>query len=327
MRCLLPLFFLLSGLGAVSLVPYKRQYIDLLSENDAYIDPYIDRYYTAGTRIGWASKEYDFSHSKMAWLDYLSLQIQKPKVSRFTLYLTQTMFTPTLAHRTLTTPVRGDHLYGGWLRAQLGILQRSEHTLETLAISMGTTGPGALAGKTQDLIHTWGHDPKFLGWGSQIKNEFIFEIHYSWLQKVPLLKSRFFDVDMLAGAGMDLGNAITDFKLGSMLRLGYNLSVDFGPNKINTGFSGGMPVSDKFSLYIFAGATGKFQPIDVFVQGNSPTTRGITALPYFLYNAEIGIAIAYKGTRLSFSAIDLSKTFKDQPRNHNIGSIELDIAF
>ncbi|WP_120951175.1 lipid A-modifier LpxR family protein [Helicobacter sp. L8] len=327
MRCLPPLLLLLSALGASSLSPHKKQYIDLLTENDGYINPYIDRYYTAGTRIGWASREYDFSHSKMAWLDYLSLQIKKPKMSRFTLYLTQSMFTPTLEHRALTIPVRGDHLYGGYLRAQLGLWQRSAHTLESIAISMGTTGPGALAGKTQDLIHTWGHDPKFLGWASQIANEFIFEFHYTWLQKLPLLTTRFFSMDMLAGVGMNLGNAITDFKLGSMLRLGYNLGVDFGPNKINTGFSGGMPISDAFSLYIFFGATGKFQPLDVFVQGNSPTTRGITTLPYFLYNAEMGIAIVYKGFRLSFSAIDLSKTFRAQPRNHNIGSIELDIAF
>lgn len=320
---------LLCSLQAADLIPYHKQYIELVTENDGYINPYIDRYYTAGTRVGWVSKEYDFNqkHSLMSWSRYLSLQGRKTRMTRFNIYLTQDMYTPTLAHRLLTNVVKGDHLYGGWLRLNFGIFQRSAHALESFSISLGMVGPAALAGRTQDLIHTWAHDPKFFGWKNQIKNEFIFEVNYTWIQKLDFYQSRYFSIDMLPGAGLQLGNALTNFKIGSLLRVGYNLQADFGPNQIHGGFAGGEPYSSRFACYLFAGAAGEFRPLDVFVQGNDAQTRGMTELPYFLYNAQVGIALLYKGWRFSFSAIDLSKTFRDQPRNHNIGSIELDIAF
>ncbi|WP_199766546.1 lipid A deacylase LpxR family protein [Helicobacter bizzozeronii] len=324
----LPFCVLLCSVKATSLTPYHKQYIELVTENDGYINPYIDRYYTAGTRIGWVSKEYNFQKkSPMSWARFVSLQGKKERMTRFNIYLTQDMYTPTLAHRLLTEIVKGDHLYGGWLRLNFGIFQRSAHALEHFSISVGMVGPASLAEQTQNLIHTWAHDPKFLGWHNQIKNEFIFQINYTWIQKLDFYKSRFFSIDMLPGAGLQLGNALTNFKIGAMLRMGYNLEADFGPNSIHSAFAGGMPYSSRFSFYLFAGATGLFQPLDVFVQGNDPQTRHQTQLPYFLYNAQVGVAIAYKGWRFSFSAIDWSKTFREQPRNHNIGSIELDIAF
>ncbi len=325
-----PLFcMLLCSLRAMDLTPYHKQYIQLVTEDDGYINPYIDRYYTAGTRIGWVSKEYSYFKRKsaMSWARFVSLQGKKNRMTRFNIYLTQDMYTPTLAHRLLTNIIKGDHLYGGWLRLNFGIFQRSAHALEHTSFSIGMVGPASLAGPTQNLIHTWGHDPKFLGWNTQIKNEFIFEFNYTWIQKLDFYKSRYFSIDMLPAASFSLGNALTNFNLGATLRMGYNLEADFGPNEIHSGFPGGEPYSNRLAFYVFVGAMGQFQPLDVFVQGNDAQTRGITQLPYFLYNAQVGVALLYKGMRFCFSAIDLSKTFRDQSRNHNIGSIELDIAF
>ncbi|CCF80614.1 putative outer membrane protein [Helicobacter bizzozeronii CCUG 35545] len=63
---------------ATTLTPYHKQYIELVTENDGYINPYIDRYYTAGTRIGWVSKEYNFQKkSPMSWARFVSLQGKK----------------------------------------------------------------------------------------------------------------------------------------------------------------------------------------------------------------------------------------------------------
>ncbi|WP_199766471.1 lipid A deacylase LpxR family protein [Helicobacter heilmannii] len=327
MKSRLPLFCVLFC-SLKALTPYHKQYIQLVTEDDGYINPYIDRYYTAGTRIGWVSKEYDFQKkSPMSWARFVSLQGKKERETRFNIYLTQDMYTPTLANRKLPMPLKGEHLYGGWLRLNFGIFQRSAHSLEHTSVSFGMVGPASLAAQTQNLIHTWGHDPKFLGWNSQIKNEFIFELNYTWIQKLDFYKSRFFSIDMLPAASFSLGNALTNFNLGTTLRVGYNLDADFGPNQIHSNFAGGEPYSNRFSFYLFAGAMGSFQPLDIFVQGNDPQTHNITQLPYFLYNAQVGVAILYKGWRFAFSAIDLSKTFRDQHQNHNIGSIELDLAF
>lgn len=110
------------------------------------------------------------------------------------------------------------------------------------------------------------------------------------------------------------------------MRVGYNLDADFGPNQIHSNFAGGEPYSNRFSFYLFAGAMGSFQPLDIFVQGNDPQTMASPNCPIFSTMLG-GVAILYKGWRFAFSAIDLSKTFRDQRQNHNIGSIELDLAF
>ncbi|WP_197271983.1 lipid A deacylase LpxR family protein [Helicobacter heilmannii] len=313
------------------LVPYKKQYINLLSENDAYVYP-ADRYYSAGNRLSYTSKEYNFwgaayAHSWMAWSRYLTLMIHSPKMTRFSVSMTQTMYTPHLDSHTSKAIVMGDHLYAGWLRANFALFQRAPHALEKIFISLGTVGPDSMAGQTQNWLHgLWG-DKTFQGWHNQLRNEFIFQFNYQWLYQVYILKTRFFSMDILPGVDLALGNAITHVRLGSLLRFGYNLSADFGPNKIGTLFSGGQPFSNHFSFYFFIGASGSYQPVDIFIQGNSPQTRGITHLPDALYAVEGGFALLYRGFRLSFIATNLSKGFEEQPLSHNIGTAELDIAF
>ncbi|WP_121022226.1 lipid A deacylase LpxR family protein [Helicobacter vulpis] len=314
-----------------TLIPFKKQYITLLSENDAYLHP-IDRYYTAGNRAGYVSKEYNFwgaayAKSWLAWSRYMSLLYRSPKMTRFALLVSQSIYTPLLEHHRQQGVVPGDHLYAGYLRADLGVFQRSAHSLESLFISLGTVGPHAFAQDIQDWVHNKLGDRRFLGWQYQIRNEFIFEISYQWLRKIPLLKTRLLGIDLIPGVNISLGNAITQARLGSMLRVGYNLDADFGPNKINSNLSGGFPYSDKLSLYIFAGVSGSYQPVDIFVQGNSPETRDITHLPVAFYTLEGGVALLYKGFRIAIIATNLSKTFREQPQSHNIGTAEISFAF
>ncbi|OOP85995.1 hypothetical protein B0X24_02410, partial [Helicobacter pylori] len=71
---------------------------------------------------------------------------------------------------------------------------------------------------------------------------------------------------------------------------------------------GGMPYSDKFSIYFFVGAFGRFQPLNIFIQGNSPETRGIANLEYFVYASEIGAAMMWRSLRVAFTITDISKT-------------------
>ncbi|WP_120943847.1 MULTISPECIES: lipid A deacylase LpxR family protein [Helicobacter] len=333
------LLLLLCGVGEArsllqtptTLVPYKKQSITLLSENDAYLHP-IDRYYTAGNRVGYVSKEYNFwgaayAKSWLAWSRYASLLYKSPKMTRFALLVSQSIYTPLLEHYRQQAIVPGDHLYAGWLKADLGVFQRSAHSLESLFISFGTVGPHAFAQEIQDWVHNKLGDKRFLGWQHQIRNEFTFEIAYQWLRKIPLLQTRFLSIDLIPGIDITLGNAITHARLGSLLRVGYNLDVDFGPNKINSNLSGGFPYSNKLSFYIFAGVSGSYQPIDIFIQGNSPQTQGITHLPVALYALEGGVALLYKGFRIAIIATNLSKTFREQPESHNIGTAEVSFAF
>lgn len=94
------------------LTPSKRYSINLMTENDGYINPYIDEYYTAGNQIGFSTKEFDFSKNKaMKWTSYLGFFNKSPRVTRFGISLAQDIY-PSLKNRKLVH-LHDNHPYGG----------------------------------------------------------------------------------------------------------------------------------------------------------------------------------------------------------------------
>ncbi|PAF44199.1 lipid A deacylase LpxR family protein [Helicobacter sp. 11S02596-1] len=312
------------------LIPYKRQFVNLLSENDAYADQYVDRYYTAGTSLGYTSAEYNFDcedkDSPMAWSRYLSLLggLNHSKMTRFSVSLTQDIYTP---YSRVALPDPSDHPYAAYLRLNLGVHHRSGSVLESMVVSIGMVGPSALGYETQKLIHYLTNNPTFYGWGNQLKNEFIFNLNYQLIKKIYLWDSRWISSDILPGLDVSLGNADTHFQIGSRWRVGYNLDSDFGVDKVNSSFSGGEAYNDRFSFYVFGGISGRYQARNIFIQGNSFGSQTGLDMKYFVYDGEIGLAFLYRGMRFAYTYTHRSKTFQTQPKPHNFGSIELNIAF
>lgn len=310
------------------LTPYKKQFVNLLSENDAYANQYIDQYYTAGTSLGYTSEEYNFEcedrDSLMAWSRYLSVGWNKIKMTRFNISVIQDIYTP---HSRVLIPNSPDHPYSGYLRLNFGVYHRSESVLESVFLSLGMVGPSALAYETQKLIHYLTNNPVFYGWSHQLRNEFIVNLNYQLIKKIYLWDSRFITSDILPGLDVALGNADTHVQIGTRLRIGYNLDSDFGVNKVNSSFSGGEAYNDRFSFYIFGGISGRYQARNIFIQGNSFGTPTGLDMKYFVYNGEIGAAVLYRGMRLAYTYTHRSKTFRNQAEPHNFGSFELNIAF
>ncbi|PAF52686.1 lipid A deacylase LpxR family protein [Helicobacter sp. 13S00477-4] len=311
-----------------ALFAYKRQSINLLSENDAYANQFVDRYYTAGTSIGYTSKEYDFGcedkDSIMAWSQYISLGITKAKMTRFNIAITQSIYTP---YSREINPPSGDLPYAGYLYLNLGVSHRSESMLENIFFSMGMVGPSTFAHETQKFVHYLTNNPIFYGWHNQLKNEFILNLNYQLIKKFYLWDSRYISSDFLPGLDIALGNADTHLQIGGRLRIGYNLDSDFGINKVNTSFNGAQAYNDRFSFYLFGGLSGRYQARNIFIQGNTFGHSTGLDMIYFTYDAEFGAAILYRGIRFAYTYTHASKKFKTQPLPHNFGSIELNIAF
>ncbi|PAF48476.1 hypothetical protein BKH46_00770 [Helicobacter sp. 12S02634-8] len=328
-------FLVLLGVGLADdgvcdsgLIAYQKQFVNLLTENDAYANQYIDRYYTAGTSLGYSSREYDFScedkDSMMAWSRYVSLGYAQMKMTHFSFSLSQDIYTP---YSRALTPSASDHPYSGYMRLNFGIIHRSLSVLESTFLSIGMVGPSALAYETQKLIHYLTSNPIFYGWKHQLKNELIVNLNYQLVKKFYLWDLRYLSSDILPALDVALGNADTHFQIGTRLRIGYNLDSDFGVNKVNTGFNGAQAYNDRFSAYIFGGIFGRYQARDIFIQGNSFGAPTGLDMEYFVYNGEIGAAILYQGMRFAYTYTHTSKTFKSQPQAHDFGTIELSIAF
>ena len=302
------------------LVPYQKSFFSILSDNDAYVNQYIDRYYTAGTVLSYTSKEYDFS---ALWLNYLSYRCDDEKLSRYEIAIQQDIYTPSL--RIGEVGIQ-DHPYAGFLSLDMTLSNRRANSLENLKLQLGVVGPASLAQYTQKFIHLITHNPIFQGWNTQIKNEFIINLHYEYTYKYDLFDTPYFGMDILPALKVALGNANTFLGAGGRIRMGYNLHSDFGVDKINTGFMGSKPFNNNFSLYIFGGLLGSYVIRDIFIEGGRYDTARINLMP-FLYDVELGVALLYKGFRFSYVFTYQSKQFKEQPSGHNIGSIMLNFAF
>lgn len=303
------------------LTPYEKKFFNLFSENDVYAHLFVDRYYTAGTLLSFTSKEYDFSDK---WLRYLSYKYDDEKLSRYDVALRQDLYTPISRSPIVDF---SDHPYAGFLSLDFMLSNRRANSIENIKVQVGVVGPASLAQQTQDIIHKLTHNPFFYGWDTQIKNEFILNFHYEYIFKYDLLNTSYFDIDILPAFKVALGNANTFAGGGGRIRFGYNLHSDFGVDKINTSYMGSKPFNDKFSCYVFGGVLGTYVARDIFIQGNSFGTPRELVLEHFLYDAELGFAILYKGFRFSYVFTHQSKQFSAQQGSHDIGSILFNFAF
>lgn len=320
------------------IVPYHKQYIGILSENDAYYNSYVDRYYTAGNRIVYTSKEYDyycedltykenqsFKRSKLWWLGKISL-LRSPHVTKWDIGIAQEMYTPKNKYAPLTK--EEDYPYAGYLYLSFGITSRNAYTEESLKLHLGVVGPAALAQYTQDFIHTaFGLGGKLPGWDSQIHNEPIFNLHYQLTKKFYIFNTKYLSADVLPAASAALGNANTYVALSGRIRIGYNLDTDFGVSKINHAIDSSPPHSDKFSIYGFVGAGGRFVIKNIFISGNTFQKGTNLDITRFVYDLEGGVAMSIKGIRLSYTFSHRSKEFSTQASYMNFSSISLQIAF
>lgn len=325
------------GQTDVALVPYRKQFMSIISENDAYYNTYTDRYYTAGTYIGYTSKEQDYycqniiyqndktyKRSPLWWLSKVSV-LQGRHLTRWDISVAQEMYTP--KNKFAKETGENDYPYAGYLYLALGFSHRNESTSESFKLHVGVVGPAALAQYTQDFIHTaFGLGSK-LPWESQLSNEPIFNLNYQLTKKYYIFNTRYFSSDILPSISAALGNAHIYVAAGARLRVGYNLDADFGVSKINHAINSPPPHSDKLSIYAFGGAGGQFVIHNIFINGNTLQKGTNLEITRFLYEIEAGVAIAYKGFRASYTFSHRSKEFKDQANFMNFSSIALHIAF
>ena len=309
------------------LKPYKKQFITLLSENDNYSFMKTDRYYTNGLRIGYVSKEYDLFNEKnaMSWARYVSIaSYNKPHITRFHINLNQEMYTPS-KHSSI--PPKNDHLYGGFLYFNIGVYNRTQSSLEHIGVKLGFVGPWSFAKEAQTALHELGDMLTFKGWDTQLANEFIFNPYYSYTYRGTVFQTKYISMDFLGTLEFAVGNADVHFGGYTQLRLGHNLHVDFGIPRINSMYDGSPANSNDFSMYVFVGGGSRVVLWNIFIQGNSASTRKGYDLNLLRSEVTCGLVISHNGYRIGYSYTYNTRDYTQQPHTHAIGSITLEFAF
>lgn len=306
-----------------SLPLYKKHYLGLISQNDAYFDSVIDRYYTAGQGALYSSPEGDYG--LLADIGFI-----KGNTS-FSIAINQSIYTP--VDKFAIHPAIGDHPYAGYLNLGFALHHRTQDTLETLGVRLGVSGKYSFAQEAQNGIHALMDLRLSNGWNTQVGDEVILNLSYELAYRYPLFYSEYFDLDAIPSLELAFGNANVFAKLGGMFRVGYNLKTTFLPQGIageNWGFQSGRVYGDGLGVYGFIGMYGSYVGHNLFIQGNvfgrSPYPIS-TQLEHFVGSVVGGFSIVSGIMSFTYQVIYTSKEFKAQDGAHGIGSFAFSCSF
>ncbi|MGB2266522.1 MAG: lipid A deacylase LpxR family protein, partial [Akkermansiaceae bacterium] len=231
-------------------------------------------------------------------------------------------------------PAPGERPYVGWLGLGFSIHARDTQTLNSVEISIGTVGPHAFAEESQDAIHDIRNLDKFNGWDSQMPNEPTLNIVLNQKRRWNLLEDAQLpwdlEIDGFHEAGVSLGNFLTDIHVGGLVRIGWNLPVEFSDTRLTPTahtqrlFSNGDSNEDRWSYYAIFGARGSAILHDITLDG--PVFRdyetGINKEP-LVGEAYLGFGVRRGNWEFSYVHTYRSKQFQSQDDPQGFGSMAI----
>lgn len=168
-------------------------------------------------------------------------------------------------------------LYGGafWQRDTGKAGFDNVAMLDHVEINMGMVGPSSqMAG-----LQRWWHndvvdarEPR--GWGSQLHDEFAFDLVYQHFWRLPLFEAGVIQGQVIPRAGFTLGTLHRQVNADATLRIGCHLPDDFGPGRIDqpaaaTGLAERAALPSCLSAYGFLRAGGRAVEHNLFIEGNT----------------------------------------------------------
>jgi len=246
--------------------------------------------------------------------------------------LSQLMFTP----ETFETPSSPavERPYAGWLGVSFSLHARNKYNLNSVEISIGTVGPHAYAQESQDFIHQIINEEKFRGWDSQIPNEVTLNITFNQKRRWGFLEDADLPLDLeidgFHETGISAGNYLTDIHLGGLIRLGWNLPVEFSDSRLTPTahtqrlFSNGDSNDDRWSLYAIFGARSSVIYHDITLDG--PVFRSYdTGIRKELLVGEVyaGFGLRRGNWELGYVHAYRSKEFETQNSPQAFGSVAI----
>lgn len=304
------LFLCIALLMQLSFAKAEAYQVTLILENDALSFNDKDRYYTDG----------------------LKLSMTLPNL--FEISIGQQIFTPNDKKSFLEN--ENDRPYAGYLYASLSKHFLNESTantrLRTAELTLGVTGPSALAEEAQNSIHSILGANKANGWDYQVKDEFMAMLTFAQTTSMNAngirAKQGGWNWDLLPRAALSLGTPYTMLGLGGEARYGWNLPVSFYTPVIRP--ANGLRLQDPegFSVYFFAGLEGQAVLWNTFLDGNISGKRSPSVDKYpFVANLLGGIAMSYNNFTIAYTQTLRTKEFKGQDGTHLYGSFSMTYNF
>tara|TARA_B110000037_G_scaffold220271_1_gene287467 strand:+ start:532 stop:1695 length:1164 start_codon:yes stop_codon:yes gene_type:complete len=347
--CSSPLSFSAGKLDAL-LPDDGDAFVTFLLDNDMFAQ--TDQDYTNGARLSWISAGRDVAafNGVQNWLrkfsgdeDSIGLFRKLSGFGRvasngepleleynYGFSLTQLMFTP--EDLKASAPPVGQRPYAGWLGIGFSIHVKDDRVLNSTELAIGVVGEKAFAQETQDFVHELKGIELFQGWDSQIPTEVTMSLAFNQKRRLAFLESGrdILSFDGFGEWGFVLGNFRTNGYLGAMLRLGWNLPVDFSDPRISeSAYSHqlwseeGVPRSS-YSLYALAGVRGIAVAHDITLDGSlfRDYETGVQSKP-FVGEVYLGVGLRLRHFEFSYSHTFRSEEFGQENRGQQFGSLAI----
>jgi hypothetical protein len=227
----------------------------------------------------------------------------------YAITLNQQMYTPEDIEATELVP--DDRPYAGWLFVRLQSSDRTKNNLIISGVEVGVVGPAALAEELQDIVHEWTDSTPPQGWDNQLQNELgINIIHlraHNWRWD-----SAKIDQEIVAHAGGSLGNVNTHAEVGGLYRIGINIPDDMAASFLGNSALGTREMNQRYSVYLFTAATGRYVLQDIFLDGNTFQDSHQVEKENLVGALKAGIVVGIKGLELGYAASVVTKQFEEQ---------------
>ena len=296
-----------------------------------------DRHYTHGTRVTWISETGKFIPDRAGeFLDWLYGFVGGGARKQIGYTLGQNIYTPEDISR--AGLIADDRPYAGWLYVGLSLHATNTETigarefdvLDTMEVDVGIVGPQSFAEDVQTAVHEVIGVGRANGWDNQLKNEpgIVVLFERKWRPRSPF-RLGVLEVDAIPHAGASLGNIWTGVNVGMTVRLGQDLSVDFGPPHIRPNLSGleSFDYARSFAWYLFAGAEGRLVARNIFLDGNTFADSHSVSKERLVGDFPVGLAVVIDRVRIAFTHAFRTREFKGQSRSDRFGALSVSWKF
>jgi hypothetical protein len=299
-------------------------------DNDSFAGS--DRGYTSGIRIGFTSPtvaSFDDSSlpAPLRWLDRRLAWMQPRGFEDYnvTLAIGQGMFTPEDWRLSVPDPL--DRPYAGVLVASATYNGRDARSMRSTTLELGLVGPSTFAEQTQDFLHDRLGSDEFRGWNHQLRDEPVARIIHQRLRKRVLARGPGM-ADAIVHHGGSIGNLATFANAGVELRFGRTLPDNFGtapglPAVENTAPSRTPLHSRRVSVHGYLALDAKYMLHNITLDGNTWRDSASVEREEFVADAGVGIAMYWRGWKLTLARYFRTKEFATQRADTKLGSFTL----
>jgi hypothetical protein len=234
--------------------------------------------------------------------------------SRLSLGVGQNIYTPWY-----DVPLQGfaDHPFAGWLYLRGEARQESDRRVDAVSVTLGVTGPPALAGAVQDAWHKLFGFRNIEGWDAQLPFEPGVIVGYEGARQLFAAGTDGLGVRVVPHWNVHLGNISTNADIGADVVAGLRPPVPWSTPRRDSHRSLG--------VFVRASAVGTAVLRDEFLDGSTFRTSAHVQKKTFVGVASVGVGIRVGRVMMEWEAHDQSLTFNTQPEPHVFSTIGLTI--